>query len=85
VGTSPLQKQIGLDELSFSSGDTGSTGGVVTLGKRISERIYVMVERGLTTASNAVKVNYQLSRRWSLRTESGRTDAVDIFYSFSWD
>jgi translocation and assembly module TamB len=85
VGTSPLQKQIGLDELSFSSGDTGSTGGVVTLGKRISERIYVMVERGLTTASNAVKVNYQLSRRWSLRTESGPTDAVDIFYSFSWD
>jgi len=89
VGTSPLQKQIaqrlGLDELSVSSSETGSTGGVVTLGKRISERIYVIFERGLGAASTAVKVNYQLSRRWSVRTESGRTDAIDIFYSISWD
>jgi translocation and assembly module TamB len=90
VGTSPLQKRLaqrlGLDELSVSGGEAaGTTGGVVTLGKRISERIYVIFERGLGVASNAVKVNYQLSRRWSVRTESGRTDAVDIFYSISWD
>lgn len=89
VGTSPLQKQLaktfGLDEISFATPDASGTGGVVTLAKRISDRIYVIFERGLGTAGSAIKVNYQLSRRWSLRTESGRTDAVDLFYSFSWD
>jgi translocation and assembly module TamB len=97
VGTSPLQKRIarglGLDELGFSAADstttgtgtTGGSGGVVTLGKRISDRIYVLFEGGLGTAASVIKVNYQISRRWSLRTESGRIDAVDVFYSFSWD
>jgi translocation and assembly module TamB len=89
VGTSPLQKQLartfGLDEISFSAADSSRTGGVVTLAKRISDRIYVMLERGLGTTGSAIKINYQLSRRWSLRTESGRTDALDVFYSFSWD
>jgi len=98
VGTSPLQKKLakglGLDEIGIAASDTSSpggtrntagTGGVVTLGKRLSERMYVMFEAGLGAAASAIKVNYQLSRRWSLRTESGRTEALDLFYSFSWD
>jgi len=98
VGTSPLQKKLakglGLDEIGIAASDTSTpggtrntagTGGVVTLGKRLSERMYVMFEAGLGAAASAIKVNYQLSRRWSLRTESGRTEALDLFYSFSWD
>jgi translocation and assembly module TamB len=89
VGISPLQKQVakglGLDELSFSPGESGSAGGVVTIAKRLSDRIYVMLEQSLTAAGSALKVNYQLSQRWSVRTESGATDAVDLFYSLSFD
>ncbi|MEO8626523.1 MAG: translocation/assembly module TamB domain-containing protein [Betaproteobacteria bacterium] len=89
AGTSPLQtriaKSLGLDEVTVSADDAIAPGGVVTLSKRISQRIYVSFEQSLATASNAIKVNYQLTRRWSLRTESGKTDAVDLFYSFSFD
>jgi translocation and assembly module TamB len=89
MGTSPLQKrlaqELGLDEISISAAEAGGTGGVVTLAKRISDRIYVIVESGLGSAGTAIKVNYQLSRRWSLRTESGHSEAVDLFYTLSWD
>ena len=57
VGTSPLQKKLakglGLDEIGIAASDTSTpgstrntagTGGVVTLGKRLSERMYVMFE-----------------------------------------
>ena len=90
AGTSPLQtriaKALGLDELSLSQAQgAGETGGVVTVAKRISDRIYVIFEQSLATATYAIKVNYQLSRRLSLRTETGKIDAVDVFYSFSFD
>jgi translocation and assembly module TamB len=61
-------------------------GGVVTLGKRLSDRIYVMFEQNLSAAESIFKLHYQLSRRWSVRTESGtKTDAVDLFYTWSFD
>jgi hypothetical protein len=30
-------------------------------------------------------INYQLSKRWSIRTSTGTNDAVDLFYSLSFD
>jgi translocation and assembly module TamB len=89
LGASPLQTQLrqtaGLDELTVAPGESAGEGGIVTLGKRISDRIYVIFEQDLSSASNTLKVNYQLSRRWSLRSETGKTDALDLFYSFSFD
>lgn len=89
MGTSPLQSQVkqtvGLDELSFSPGESAGEGGVITMAKRLNDRIYVMFEQSLTTASNTFKINYQLTPRWSVRTESGTTFAVDLFYSLSFD
>jgi len=32
-----------------------------------------------------MRVNYQLSRRWTLRTETGTSEAVGLFYSLSFD
>jgi translocation and assembly module TamB len=91
VGTGSFQsriaQQMGLDEISFSpSMHAEAPGGVVTLGKRLSDRIYVMFEQNLSAAESVFKLNYQLSRRWSVRTESGTTtDAVDLFYTWSFD
>ncbi|HEU5283026.1 MAG TPA: translocation/assembly module TamB domain-containing protein, partial [Burkholderiales bacterium] len=91
VGTGSFQsriaRQVGLDEISFSpSMQAEAPGGVLTLGKRLSDRIYVMFEQNLSAAESILKLNYQLSRRWSVRTESGtKTDAVDLFYTWSFD
>lgn len=91
LGTSPLQRQlakaIGLDEIRFAptTSSTGQQSGLLTVGKRIGDRIYVAYQQSLTTAENVVRVSYKLSNNWSLRTESGTTDAVDIFYTLSFD
>ena len=91
AGASPQQARIarslGLDEVSMvpTASATGGTTAVVTVAKRISERIYVTFEQSLDAASKVMRVNYQLSRRWTLRTEAGTSDAVGLFYSLSFD
>jgi translocation and assembly module TamB len=88
VGTAPLQRQVaravGLDEIRYTAA-TGSSAGAVSLGKRINDRIYVTLEQNLSEAGNKLWVSYQLTRRWSIRTESGKSDAVDLFYTWSFD
>jgi translocation and assembly module TamB len=77
---------VGLDEITVLPGtDASGEGGIVQLGKRVSDRVYLILEQRLSTAENIFKVNYQLSRDWSLRLESGETDALDIFYTLSFD
>jgi translocation and assembly module TamB len=89
LGTAPLQRQlagaVGLDELRLGVSSDGTQGGVVAIGKQVSDKIYVSSEQSLSTATNTLRISYQLSRRWSLRTESGVTDAVDLFYTISFD
>lgn len=89
LGTTQLQRQlagaVGLDELRVGVSDDVSQGGVVAIGKRVSDKIYVSSEHSLSTATNTLRISYQLSQRWSLRTESGITDAVDLFYTISFD
>jgi translocation and assembly module TamB len=57
----------------------------VAVGKQISDKIYVTQEFGTSAAGNTLRVSYQLARRWSLRTESGDTDAIDLFFTISFD
>lgn len=90
LGTGNFQAQVaravGLDEIVVMPGtDPSSEGGIIQVGKRIGDRIYVVLEQRLSTAQNVLRVNYQLARDWSLRLESGETDAVDVFYSLSFD
>ncbi len=85
----PLDRRIarsfGLDEVSFrGSGEVQDR--VLALGKRLSDKLYVSYEQGLgTVASNLVKLDYALSRRWSLRAETGTSSGWGLFYRFSWD
>jgi translocation and assembly module TamB len=85
----PLDRRIargfGLDELSLrGSGEAQDR--VVAFGKRLSDRVYVSYEQGIgTVVSSLVKVDYALSRRWSLRAETGTWSGWGIFYRFSWD
>jgi translocation and assembly module TamB len=85
----PLDRRIarsfGLDEVSLrGSGEAQDR--VVAFGKRLSDRVYVSYEHGIgTIVSSLVKVDYALSRRWSLRVETGTASGGGIFYRFSWD
>jgi translocation and assembly module TamB len=78
---------------SGSSGSNGSNGSngkgvegtVLTLGKRIYSRVYVSYEQGLTGASNLVKIKYALTPRWTVQTQAGSDNAMDLFYTLSFD
>jgi translocation and assembly module TamB len=74
----------GLDEFSLS-GAGGVENAVLTMGKRLSSRAYLTFEQGLAGASNLAKINYTLTERLSVRTQTGEESAVDLFYSFSFD
>jgi translocation and assembly module TamB len=81
-----LARAVGLDELMLRGGG-GLEQNVVAFGKRLSDRLYVTYEQGLgAMATNLVKLDYSLGRRWSLRAETGTsTSGAGLFYRFSWD
>lgn len=81
-----LAASFGLDELSFSSGEGGEVGNAsVTLGKRLSDRLYAAYEHSVAGASGTLLIFYELSRRWSLRGQAGVDSAVDLIYKLSFD
>lgn len=72
------REQLGLDELSFDSED-GTTAGVVTLGKRISEDLYLNYQQGILEQGYKIKAIYRLTPSWSLIGESGaQSNALEV-------
>jgi translocation and assembly module TamB len=83
--TGGIAGRLGLDELSFSSGDGGASGGAITLGKRFSRNFYAAYERSLSGALGTLSVFYELSQRFTIRAQTGDQTAVDLIYTFSYD
>jgi translocation and assembly module TamB len=80
-----IARRFGLDELSLR-GSGEATDRVVAIGKRLSDRLYVSYEQGLgAVASNLIKLDYALGRRWTLRAETGTSSGGGLFYRYSWD
>jgi translocation and assembly module TamB len=77
-------KATGLDEIRIKGG-AEATSQTLELGARLSERVYVTYEQGLAAASRALRLNFVLTPRWTLRAENGATSAVDLFYTISFD
>jgi len=56
------------------------------VGKRLSNRLYLSYEQGIgAVASNLIKLDYALGRRWTLRAETGSSSGGGLFYRYSWD
>ncbi len=86
LGTT-LAQSVGLDDISVRSSsstaaDPGSSTGnqVVAVGKRLSDRLYVVYEQGLSVANNALKIEFALTRSITLRAEAGLISGVGIYY-----
>jgi translocation and assembly module TamB len=85
--TAEIAQRFGLDEISLqSSGTSASTGTqstlnqVVVFGKRISDRLTLGYEQGLSLASSALRLEYALTNRVTIRAEAGTTSGVSIVY-----
>ena len=79
-----LASKLGLEEIDVKSGDT-LEGTVLSLGKRLSSRLYVYYEQSIATVSNIVRLRYDLTPRWSIETSAGDESAIDVFYNMTFD
>ena len=96
--SSGLADAFGLDEISLRGGSngestaasgsttsTGATGATVTLGKRLSRDFYVAYERSLAGTVGTLSIFYDLSRRFTLRAQTGEQSAVDLIFTLRYD
>lgn len=84
-----LAQNLGLDELTFQgeavNPDGTTTAAALTLGKRLSDQLYVTYSRSVTGASGTVAVFLDVSRFITLRAQAGDDNAVDIIFSRAFD
>jgi translocation and assembly module TamB len=64
---------------------TASASEVVTVGKRLSDDLYVSYRQGLAEAQGSVRVAWQLTRSLQLILRAGYLPGVDAVYRFSFD
>ena len=82
-GGSSLASHFGLDQLSLSG--SSSEDATLTLGKRLSDRLYTTYEHSLANALGTLFIYYELSQRWLLRGQAGANAGVDLIYTLSFD
>jgi translocation and assembly module TamB len=73
-----LASGLGLDELGL--GETG-----VTIGKRLSNEFYLTYEQGLAGAASTLFLFYDITRRLTVRAQTGEASAVDMIYTIKYD
>jgi translocation and assembly module TamB len=75
---SSLADDFGVDELGLDES-------AVSIGKRISNELYVTYEAGLSGAASVLYVFYDITRRLTLRAQTGEASAVDLIYTINYD
>ena len=86
--TSKLANSLGVDELGVRQGAGAASGlenTVVTVGKRISSRLYLSFEQGAATATSVVRLRYKVNPRITLQLQTGTNTALDVLYSWAFD
>jgi translocation and assembly module TamB len=89
--TTTIAESVGLDDISFKSSSNARAGssqaesGVLAIGKRLSDRLSLIYEQGLSVANSAVKLEYSLTRHITLRAETGVVSGVGIQYGRSFE
>ncbi|MCM5682531.1 translocation/assembly module TamB domain-containing protein [Schlegelella sp. S2-27] len=84
-GGGNIMEMLPLDELSVRQTEGAVPDTVVTIGKQISDRIYVGYERGLSAAAGSWQVIYRIAQRFTLRAQAGQDSALDLVWMFRWN
>ena len=74
--TTRMARQLGLDEIGLRS--RGEDGEALALGRRLSDRVYLFIERGISAATTALIIEYSLTRELRLRAEAGDVNGLGI-------
>lgn len=98
VVTPSLAESVGLDVLSIRTGQVGASGegagasatasaqdSVVTLGKRLTQRLFVSYEQSLRGLQNLVRLQYEITERLSVRARAGTSNGLDLLWTLRYD
>lgn len=87
-----LKQALGVDELSLGqdvnaspANNTQLSSQIVTVGKRLSSRAFLSYSQGVTAVAGITKLTYMLTPRVNIVTQAGMDNAIDIFYTFSFN
>lgn len=91
--TGQIKQTLGVDELSLRQGDNiipdadanPLSNQIATVGKKLSARAYLSYEQGVTAVAGVTKLTYSLTPRVNIITQAGADNAINIFYTFSFD
>ncbi len=87
LGTRVAQR-FGLDDLTIRSASGTPAGGgaspldtqVLAFSKRITDRLYVVYEAALDVANNALRIEYALSRSFTIRAQAGAVSSLGVYF-----
>jgi len=82
---SQITTALGLDEFRIATNQDNLQQRIVTLGKRLSSRLYVSYEQSLQTVGSVLLLRYTLSPRLTLEAEAGTRSALSLFYNVAFD
>lgn len=68
-----------------SSAASGAAQNVMAIGKRLNSRLLITYEQGLRGVWNLLRIQYDITRRLSLRAQTGSESAMDVLYRVSFD
>ena len=74
-----LGRSLGLDEMRVEAGSTLEEASLVA-GTYLSPKLYVSYGVGLFEPISTFRLRYFLSRRWSIRAETGVQDSADLLF-----
>jgi translocation and assembly module TamB len=89
LGGKKIARDIGLDQFSIGSSESGITGVAgdqfVNLGKAISQKFMLGYEQSLTGAESVAKLTYQLSRNWQILMRGGTINSLNLLFNRRYD
>jgi translocation and assembly module TamB len=84
-GGEGVAKRLGLDTISVKRGASGGlSDAVVSLGKQVSERVYVGYSQSLDATGGGWELVYKIAKRLTVRVETGEQTAIDLVWTWLW-
>lgn len=76
-----LGSELGVQDVSLESLNGGFQQTSLVIGKYLSPRLYISYGYGVFDAISSFRIRYQLSTRWTLKTQTGVNSSADFIYT----
>ena len=81
----PIARALHVDEVGLRGGGGAVAQQFLTVGKRLTDRLYIAFEQSLGGTENLLRLEMSLTQRIALRAQAGTNSSVGVFYRYSWD